>query len=134
MEGRARWSGATMEDLAKDGGLFDSKYEAHRVTSSRRRDFQTEVARAESSCLPDACRGDADCERLCATERECLAGCGADGAAPPAPPSSSKTSTPPIPPSAAAPPSPQIPPIAAAPPISPIASGSPGASGGAPAG
>ena len=41
-----------MEDLAKDGGLFDSKYEAHRVTSSRRRDFQTEVARAESSCLP----------------------------------------------------------------------------------
>src|SRR5207244_3097161 len=64
-------------------GVFDTKYDTHRVTSSRRRDYQTGVAKAESACLPGGCRGDADCEKLCEEEKTCVAACPApEGSAP----------------------------------------------------
>ena len=71
------WKAASIEDLTKDGGLFDSRYDAHKVTSSERRKFQTEAARAESPCAPGGCRGDAECEALCETARACRAECDA---------------------------------------------------------
>ena len=84
------WKSVTVEDLVRDGGLFDTKYDAHKVTSSRRRDYQTEMARAEANaCLEDkapSCRADAECEKLCAAARECRAACSAKPAASPDPP------------------------------------------------
>ncbi len=77
------WKSATIEDLEKDGGLFDSRYDAHKVLSSRRRDFQTERARAEAACGADTCRGDAECDKLCAAQKSCREACPAEGAAPP---------------------------------------------------
>lgn len=69
------WSGATIGSLGEDGGFFDSNYEAHRVTSSRRRDYQTAFAKADSSCEPGACGRDADCETLCSAQSDCRAAC-----------------------------------------------------------
>lgn len=69
------WKSATMEDLAKDNGFFDAGYDKHRVLSSRRRDYQTEKARAEAACPAGACAGDADCEKLCEKARTCRTDC-----------------------------------------------------------
>ncbi len=74
----AGWAAAKIADLHRDGGLFDSSYEKHRVTSTRRREFHTEVARAESACAPGGCRGDAECDKLCATSSACIAACSAN--------------------------------------------------------
>ena len=76
------WRTATIDDIGRDGGMFDSKYDAHRVTSSRRRDFQTAVAKTESACAPGGCAGDADCEKLCDDARRCRAACPAAAPAP----------------------------------------------------
>ena len=73
------WKDASVADLEKDGGLFDTRYESHKVSSSRRRDYQTERARGEAGCAADGCRGDAACETLCATQQACRQAC------PPAP-------------------------------------------------
>ena len=73
------WKLVTLDEIGKEGGFFDAKYDRHRVTSSRRRDFQTERARAESACPPGACRGDAECEALCAAERTCREACPQEG-------------------------------------------------------
>lgn len=69
------WKSVTIEDLVKDKGFFDAGYDKHRVLSSRRRDYQTEKARAEASCLEGACAGDADCEKLCEKARSCRKEC-----------------------------------------------------------
>ena len=69
------WASVTYEDLEKDNGFFDSKYEAHKVTSSRRREYQTQAARAEAACSPDSCRGDEDCVKLCAAQTACRSKC-----------------------------------------------------------
>lgn len=69
------WKSATIDDIEKDGGFFDSKYDAHRVSSSRRREFQTGFAKSEASCLPGGCRSDPECEKLCEEEKTCRAGC-----------------------------------------------------------
>lgn len=66
---------ASLEDLQKDGGFFDSRYEAHKVTSSRRRDYQTERARAEAACGPGACGGDEACAKPCADQAACRQAC-----------------------------------------------------------
>ena len=75
------WKSATIEDLAKDNGFFDSGYDKHRVLSSRRRDYQTEKARAEAACTEVTCGGDADCEKLCEKARSCRKDCPAESAA-----------------------------------------------------
>jgi hypothetical protein len=69
------WADATLEDLERDGGFFDASYEKHKVTSSRRRDFQTERARRESECLAETCGEDADCEKLCKEQKTCRDAC-----------------------------------------------------------
>ena len=74
------WKTVTIEELEKDGGFFDAHYNTHKVTSSRRRDFQTERARAEAACGVDVCRGDADCEKICAAQKSCRETCPAEGA------------------------------------------------------
>lgn len=76
----AGWKDATLVDLSRDGGLFDSRYDAHRVTASRRRDFLTDRARVEVACTADACGGDAGCSELCAAQASCRAACPAEGA------------------------------------------------------
>jgi hypothetical protein len=76
------WKSASLDDLGKDGGFFDAGYEAHRVTSSRRREYQTAVARTEAACGPGSCTGDADCEKLCAESRTCRAACPQGAVAP----------------------------------------------------
>jgi len=78
------WKGATIDDLAKDNGFFDSGYDKHRVLSSRRRDYQTEKARAEAACTETTCAGDADCEKLCEKARSCRKECPAETSAAPA--------------------------------------------------
>jgi len=83
------WKTASLEDIVKDGGLFDTKYDAHKVTSSRRREFQTLAAKAESdACAAEpappagatapvaaSCHGDADCEKVRAALRDCRLAC-----------------------------------------------------------
>lgn len=73
------WKDASIADLEKDGGLFDAQYEAHKVSSSRRRDFQTERARAEAACAPDSCREDAGCGQLCGEQTTCRQDCAQPG-------------------------------------------------------
>lgn len=85
------WETTGAVELTKADGLFEARYDAHRVTSSRRRDFQTEVARREAACesagegRPASCRGDADCESLCAEQEKCRAACTAPPAGASAP-------------------------------------------------
>lgn len=69
------WKSATLEDLERDNGFFDSKYESHKVTSSRRREFQTERAKLESACTPSSCGEEEDCEKLCAVQKACREAC-----------------------------------------------------------
>jgi hypothetical protein len=77
------WTTTTIEELSKEDGFFDAHYDAHEVTNSRRREYQTQFARQESACEPApaggsgfaSCHGDEACDALCEKRGTCRAAC-----------------------------------------------------------